>query len=231
METLIVLFSEIIIFSMIVILICILLLPMAVTGSTGSGKSFAVSYISRKFKNVKILDSDVIAKSLLQPGTRVYEKAMNFFGPEILTDGTLDRKKLAEIIFKDEKKRKFLNSLMHIQVFKQILLKSILYEILGYKVICDIPLLIEIAHKNSFILVLFRPVILITASEETRFQRLLKRDSHLPENIIRGRINAQLSESEKLRFADVVITNDDENSELFEESINKTFKKLGFSYA
>lgn len=92
-----------------------------------------------------MVDADVIARQVVEPGTPALKKIKTTFGTEVIfPDGTLDRKKLGSIIFTDEAKRKKLNKIVHPAVRKAMLWQVLGYWIRGYKYcIMDVPLLIE----------------------------------------------------------------------------------------
>ena len=116
---------------------------VGLTGGISTGKS-TVSGLLRAAK-VPIVDADVIARQVVEPGTPGLKKIVATFGDDILLqDGTLDRKKLGSIIFNDEGKRKQLNKIVHPAVRKSMLWQVLGHWIGGHKYcIMDVPLLIE----------------------------------------------------------------------------------------
>jgi len=103
--------------------------------------------VSRLLKaaRIPIIDADIIARQVVEPGTSALAKIQATFGNEVLfPDGSLDRKKLGSIIFNDEMKRKQLNKIVHPAVRKAMLWQMLGYWIKGYKYcVMDVPLLIE----------------------------------------------------------------------------------------
>jgi len=86
---------------------------IGITGGVGSGKSLIINYISEKY-NYIILETDKIAKELMNPGEKAYEKIIDYFGLEILdSDLNINRKAFAEIIFNDKSKLEKVNSIVH----------------------------------------------------------------------------------------------------------------------
>lgn len=86
---------------------------IGITGGVGSGKSLIINYISEKY-NYIILETDKIAKELMNKGEKAYEKIIDYFGLEILdSDLNIDRKAFAEIIFNDKSKLEKVNSIVH----------------------------------------------------------------------------------------------------------------------
>jgi dephospho-CoA kinase len=98
-----------------------------------------------KAHKVPVVDADIIARQIVEPGTPALAKIESVFGSEVLQpDGTLDRKKLGSIIFNDESKRRQLNGIMHPAVRRAMFWEVLGYWIRGYKYcILDVPLLIE----------------------------------------------------------------------------------------
>jgi dephospho-CoA kinase len=113
------------------------------TGGIATGKS-SVSKLLKE-KHIPIVDADIIARQVVEPGTPALAKIVSSFGPEILQpDGTLDRKKLGAVIFNDEAKRRTLNSIVHPAVRRALLWGVLGHWVRGHKYcILDVPLLIE----------------------------------------------------------------------------------------
>ena len=177
-------------------------LKVGITGGIGSGKST----ICRIFKllGVPVFEADVVAKQLLQTNQEINKGLIRLFGKGIyLADGTIDRKKLAGIIFNDDVQLAKMNKLVHPVVrnefqkwFKQqnalyviheaaILFESGFYKIMDYN-------------------------ILISAPEEERIQRVVKRDG-ISEQQVKERLAKQWTDKEKRKLADKEIVNDNKN--------------------
>ena len=93
---------------------------IGITGGVGSGKSRVLSYMETKYRAV-ICQADQVAWKLQEPGTKCYREIVGHYGEEILNDDqTIDRKKLGQIVFADEKELKILNQIMHPAVKEQI---------------------------------------------------------------------------------------------------------------
>lgn len=116
---------------------------IGLTGGIATGKSTVSSLL--KASNIPIVDADVIARQVVEPGTPALAKIRKAFGDEvILPNGGLDRKKLGSIIFNDETKRKQLNKIVHPAVRKAMLWQVLGFWIRGYKYcVMDVPLLVE----------------------------------------------------------------------------------------
>ncbi|RUO97053.1 dephospho-CoA kinase [Jimgerdemannia flammicorona] len=116
---------------------------VGLTGGIASGKS-TVSRIL-KSQNIPIIDADLIAREVVQPGRRAYQLIVKRFGRDILLpDGNIDRQKLGSIVFADPEKRKMLNQCTHQYIRFEILRQFFSYWLAGEKVtVLDAPLLIE----------------------------------------------------------------------------------------
>ncbi|THH07296.1 hypothetical protein EW145_g3468 [Phellinidium pouzarii] len=184
------------------------MLVAGLTGGIATGKSTASSLF--KSHSVVVVDADVISRQVVLPGTRAHSQIVTHFGKEILLpDGSLDRPKLGAVIFGDEQKRRQLNSIVHPAVRRAMLWQVIKGWVRGERFcIIDVPLLIETGlHKW------IGSVIVVSCSEEMQLKRLMARDKST-EDAAMSRIRSQLPISVKASYADVVIDNDGELSEL-----------------
>lgn len=176
-------------------------LVIGLTGGIATGKST----ISDMFKNhnIPVIDSDIIARNVVDINKPAYEKIVKEFGPEILLcTGHINRKKLGEIIFNDDSKRELLNSIVHPEVRKEVVEEINKYITLGNKIIViDVPLLYESKFDDlcDFVVVVF-------TDKKTQYERLMKRDNVSKEEA-KKRIDAQMSMHEKLQLADFKIDN------------------------
>ncbi len=117
---------------------------IGITGNSGTGKTSICKAILENSKNktVSILDADKIAKELSHPGEEYFEKILEMFGKEILTEeGIVNREKLANIIFKNSEEREELDKITYKYVGEET--KRRIKEIKSDIVIIDAPLLIE----------------------------------------------------------------------------------------
>ena len=116
---------------------------VGLTGGIATGKS-TVSNLLRA-RGVPLVDADLIARQVVEPGTPALAKIQAYFGDGVIQpDGTLDRKKLGTIIFNDEEKRRKLNGIVHPAVRSAMLWQVLGYWVRGNKYcVLDVPLLIE----------------------------------------------------------------------------------------
>jgi dephospho-CoA kinase len=182
-------------------------LTVALTGGIGSGKSLAGEFFSEL--GAIVVDSDQLARDVIERGTPGFDEVLAAFGDEILTSGLIDRKKLGEIVFSDETKRKQLEAIVH------PLIRTALDEIKnssprGSVIINQIPLLAETGSRDRFDL-----VIAITSDVELRRSRLLVRG--LAAHEIEKRLAAQVQDAEREAIADYIITNHGDRDNLLRQ--------------
>lgn len=172
-------------------------LLVALTGGIASGKSTVATVFEQL--GATVFDSDQIARDVAKPGTVGLEQLLDQFGREILTNGELDRAKLAEIVFADENQRLKLEAILHPLIQAE---SKYRFDDSDGIVIYQIPLLVESASNYQF-----DKVITVEASEETRVARLLKTRS-MSTLEAKGRISAQTDRSTREKIADYVIDSD-----------------------
>ncbi|CAM5201988.1 Dephospho-CoA kinase OS=Ureibacillus acetophenoni OX=614649 GN=coaE PE=3 SV=1 [Ureibacillus acetophenoni] len=185
---------------------------IGLTGSIASGKSTVAKML--KEYGLPIVDADVVARVVVEPGTPTLAKIAEAFGQEVITEnGEMDRAKVGSIIFNDESKRKVLNEIIHPAIRAEMLRQRDEHLANGAKtVIMDIPLLFE-SKLQHFV----EKILVVTVSEETQLKRLMERNNLSKEEAI-ARISSQLPLSEKEKGADAVIDNNG--------SIEETQKQL-----
>lgn len=173
---------------------------IGLTGSIATGKSQVSNYLSDK--GIKVVDADLIARDLVDIPI-VKDEIKKAFGENIYVNENLDRKKLAEIVFNNDKKRDILNDIMHPHIYK-----IILDEIKNSKeiVFVDIPLLFENEKVNEKFGLKFDEIWLVYVDRETQIERLMKRDG-ISRDYAEKKINSQISVEEKRKKADVIIDN------------------------
>lgn len=177
---------------------------IALTGGIGAGKSLVANYFFTL--GAQVIDSDQLARNAIERGSVGFDEVVSHFGDEILKDGDIDRRKLAEIIFSDSKQRNFLESIIHPKVQQALTdaKKSLADdEILIY----EIPLLFETNAASRFDL-----VITVEAPLADRIQRLKERG--LLQSEIEKRIASQATGAQRISIANIVIENSGNEEEL-----------------
>lgn len=187
---------------------------IGLTGSIASGKS-TVAKMMRDL-GLPIVDADVVARDVVEPGTETIKMIVQQFGADILLeDGHLNRPKLGDIIFHEPAKRKMLNDIMHPAIRAEMLRQRDAYLAAGEKhVVMDIPLLFE-SKLQHFV----ERILVVSVKEEVQLRRLMERNGLSKEDAL-ARIRAQLPVSEKEKGAHAVIYNN-EKIEQTEEQLKK----------
>lgn len=185
---------------------------IGLTGSVATGKSTVSNMIQQA--GIPLVDADIAARKVVEPGTEGLKEIVAYFGEEILlADGTLDRAKLGEIIFKDKEKREKLNGITHPRVKDYMLEARERFFRAGEELVFfDIPLLFE-SHLESLV----DQIVVVWTTPETELKRLMERNNLTKEDALR-RIESQMGIDEKARKADFVIDNN--------ESLEKTQKQV-----
>jgi len=171
-----------------------------------------------------IIDADQITHDLQQPGGAAYTRIVEAFGKDVVRpNGALDRRKLAELIFGNEEKRKLLNSIVHplVREEEMRLLEEHRAERL---VVLMVPLLFEVGIDS-----LADKTLVVTVDEETRLRRLHARSGMSAEEAGQ-RLATQLAQEEKVKRADYVITNGGTLVET-ERQVRELLSKLGIEPA
>ncbi|MBT3259692.1 MAG: dephospho-CoA kinase [Deltaproteobacteria bacterium] len=172
------------------------------TGVIASGKSTVSTKLAEL--GAKLIDFDLIARQVVEPGRPAYNDVLKYFGTQVCQeDGTLDRKKISDIVFKDMEKRKKLEDFTHPRIYEEFFrqLAEFGKEDPASIVIVDIPLLVELN-----LMYLFEKIIVVSVSPKTQKERLMERDGIDEEEASRI-IASQLPVKEKKGFADWVIEN------------------------
>ena len=174
---------------------------VGLTGGIASGKS-AVARIFAEL-GARLVDADLLARQVVEPDKPAWAQIVDHFGPAVLNpDRTLNREKLAEIIFHDPGERQVLNNITHPRIGAEMLDQIQRFQREGAEVVLiDAALLLE-SPATSWI----RPVVVVTAEEEVRAARIMKRDG-LSRDQALARIRSQMSEDERRAQADFVIDN------------------------
>ena len=199
------------------------MLVVGLTGGIASGKT-VVAKILRNLGAV-VIDADEVGREAVLPHTECWKKLVAFFGRDIVKkDLTINRKKLADIIFNNPQQRLKLNRLTHPVIIKLIddKLKIIKKNNPKGIVVISAALLVETGLHEKY-----DRVIVVTARKETQLKRLMKRDSITRKEAL-ARINAQMPLGEKLKIADFKVTNEDDLGKTRQEVV-RVFEALSFS--
>jgi len=196
------------------------MLTIGLTGGIATGKS-TVSALLRQ-AGFPIVDADIVAREVVEPGTPTLEKIKLAFGPGIIDNGVLDRRKLGQIVFEDGAQLKKLNDIMQPAISSAMADKINFWRLQNVPIlVLDVPLLFERDYdKNKLV----DKIIVVTASEEIQLSRLENRDQ-LSNMEARNRVKAQLPMSQKIARADYVIDNNGRIEEL-QEQVAVLIKKI-----
>jgi dephospho-CoA kinase len=192
---------------------------LGVTGGVGSGKSAVCDFLAGK--GLTVINTDELARRAVLPGTGAYEKIVNHFGNDMVSDsGGLDRKKLRAMIIRDANAKKELESFVHPEVFR---LMGVEFEAAAQRrepiIVVEVPLLFELGLKPFFDCTLT-----VCAGRELRIQRMIQRD-HVSEADAQSLLGIQLPEEEKVKQSDFVIDNNGDMNQL-NEVMGQFYKKL-----
>jgi len=175
-------------------------LIVALTGGIATGKSIVARVLSEK--GCFVQNADLVAHELMFPGEELWQALVEHFGQIILNeDRTINRKKLGQIIFKNEIERKFLNAITHPQILKKIREKIAELERSGkYEIyVTEAALVIEAGYHYFY-----DRIILTYCRPEIQLARLCQRDG-ISISQAKEKIQAQLKNEQKIPFADYLI--------------------------
>ena len=176
------------------------MLMVGLTGGIGSGKSEVARRLAEL--GAVVIDSDRLAREVVEPGTEGLADIVAAFGPEVLgPDGALDRPALGRRVFADEAARHRLEAIIHPRV------RARSAELIAAAppdavIVNDVPLLVESGIGAGFDL-----VVVVAASEPSRLGRLA-RYRGMPAEEARSRMAAQATDEQRRAVADVVLDND-----------------------
>ncbi len=176
---------------------------IGLTGGIGSGKT-AVSNLFSDL-GINIIDTDIISRELITNDKSILDRVIDTFGNNILnSDNAIDRKKLANIVFTDKKKKQSLEKILHPSIRNEVnnrihqlnrLTPSPAY------IIVVIPLLVETGFYN-----IINQILVVMADEESRIKRVQQRDNRNLDEI-RSIISHQTSDKKRTDIADDIIEN------------------------
>jgi dephospho-CoA kinase len=176
------------------------MIRVGLTGGIATGKS----YVVRQFREagVPVVDSDVLARDAVAPGTPALAAIVTRFGADVIRAGELDRARLGDIVFRDADARRDLEAIVHPVVRRGV---AEFFRALAPDTplaIADIPLLYETHGERGF-----DKIIVVACAPETQLARIMARDG-LTRDAAERRVAAQLPVEEKVRRADYVIRTD-----------------------
>jgi dephospho-CoA kinase len=193
------------------------------TGGLASGKS---SVANRwRERRLPVIDADEIARLVVAPGTSGLDEVVGVFGPDVRkTDGTLDRKRLSALVFANPAARAKLEAITHPRITAETRARA--SELATHEPLAcyEASLLVERGIADAF-----RPLVVVTASEDTQIARAMARDGLSAEEA-RARMGAQLPTKTKEALADFVIQNDGDRARLVEQAddvLDAIFLRLG----
>ncbi len=187
------------------------MLKVGLTGGIGSGKSTVSNLFAQL--GVPIVDADVIARQLVEPGQAALRQLCSAFGGEILNqDGSLNRPRLRQLAFSNATQKQRLDDIMHPLIFDEI--QTQVSNVNSVYCILAIPLLLESAKKYAV-----DRVLVVDCSEQTQLQRVLERDKVGEEQAL-AIIGTQADRQDRLTAAHDIIYNDDSVAHLAEQVKN-----------
>lgn len=183
---------------------------IALTGGIGAGKSTVAQFFSELGANV--VDADHLARIAIERGSEGFDEVIARFGESILSNGDINRKALAEIVFSDPDSKRDLEAIIHPRVQKLFAQAIIDNEPAGI-LIYEIPLLVETDAANKFDF-----IVTVEADEELRIERLLARGMFITD--IKARLANQAPSQARIDIADAVIVNDGDEDHLLRQVEN-----------
>ena len=186
------------------------MLVVGLTGGIGAGKSTVAQFFAEL--GALVIDADQLARMAIERGSDGFADVMLRFGDEVIVNGDIDRKKLAEIVFSDSQARKDLEAIIHPRV--QALFAEAVADLdIGDILIYEIPLLVETGAAAKF-----DYIITVESDIELRKARLLKKGLYISQ--IEKRISSQATPEAREAIADKVIRNDGDEDSLLRQVEN-----------
>lgn len=180
------------------------MLKVALTGGIGSGKSLVGEFFAEL--GAVVFDADQLARDVIERGTTGFDLVLGRFGDAILSEGQINRSKLADIVFNDSIARKDLESIIHplVKAAGDAIIKN---SPSSAVVINQIPLVFETNGASRF-----DYIITVEAPEALRYERLRARG--LKDFEIAKRISTQATRDERVSISNLVIENDGDKDQL-----------------
>jgi len=188
------------------------MLVVGLTGGIGSGKSTLAALLMER--GAQVIDADELGREAIRPGQPAWHSVVDQFGDEILVPGSMeiDRKRLADIVFHDESRRRALNAIVH-----PVIVKGIADRLEGLSrtaeiVLLDAALILEAGLREAV-----DALVVVVSNDELRTRRL-QRDRKMSWDDVAARIAAQTDQAELARAADIVVVNDGSLDDLAREA-------------
>ena len=189
------------------------MIKVAIAGNIACGKSQVEKFLKQNFP---VIDTDEITHNLLDLKSEIIINKFNNF--DISDNGKINRKKLGNLVFDDENKKKILENILHPEIKKEI--EKFFIKNKNEKIcFVSIPLVFEANMEN-----LFDKIIFIYANDNLRLERLIKRNNLTPKEALK-RINSQKPQNEKLSKSDYIINNEEDLESLYEKT-KETLKSI-----
>lgn len=196
------------------------LIVIGIAGGIGSGKSTVTDYL--KDKGYSIYDADVEARNAVKPGEPALDKLKEYFGHEIISeDGTLNRRKLGQLAFASKEKSAKLNEILHHDISSRIDKKlndqeRHIFELSNIKMndriaFLSAPLFFEANLQDKC-----KETWVIVADQNIRIKRTINRDE-LTESEVTNRISRQMTDEQRIKLADQVLTNNGSKEDLLKQ--------------
>ena len=186
------------------------MLVVGLTGGIGAGKSTVAQFFAEL--GALVIDADQLARMAIERGSDGFAEVMLRFGDEVIVNGDIDRKKLAEIVFSDPQARKDLEAIIHPRV--QALFAEAVADLNDEDIlIYEIPLLVETGAASKF-----DYIVTVESELELRKERLLKKGLYISQ--IEKRMTSQASPEARAAIADKVIRNDGDEDSLLRQVEN-----------
>ncbi len=188
---------------------------IGITGNSGTGKTEISKLLAKKIE-AEIINADEVAKEMSKKGQEYYTEVIKIFGEDFVEENGLNRKRIAEIIYKNSEQREALNKLTFTYVVDEI--EKRVKNAKSKNIIIDAPLLFE-----SNLDKICKITIAVLANEETKLKRISTRDK-IDETIAQARINIQKNDEFYIEKADYIIKN---NGQIDEINLEEICTKIG----
>jgi dephospho-CoA kinase len=183
---------------------------IGLTGGIGAGKSTVAQFFSEL--GASVVDADHLARIAIERGSAGFDEVIARFGETILSNGDINRKALAEIVFSDPVAKSDLEAIIHPRVQK-LFAQAIIDNEPAPHLIYEIPLLVETDAASKFDF-----IVTVEADEDLRIERLLTRGMFITD--IKARLESQAPSQARIDIADAVIVNDGDEDHLLRQVEN-----------